>query len=116
MSDEAASIAELIREIHTVNHGWKLARDRFGNDDALAQGLRQLKNRLQINLLLHPETPVVLSLDLEAAEEPLYSIEVRTDLQTGGPTDAAHIPRRVLEEHLRPTDLQRLLSSAPLSS
>lgn len=98
------SATELARAIHAVNHGWKTSRDRFGKDDSLAQGLRRLKTRLQVQFLRHPEVRVQLRLDPTAGHEAVYSIDILEG--TGGQyTNAAHIPHRVLKQYMEDTEL-----------
>jgi hypothetical protein len=110
-------VAELVRRIHAVNTGWKLARERFGNDDALARSLRDLKDRMQVRLLRHPEVTVTLTLDPSMEEEAVYSMDLAVSTEGHPETmHAAHIPHRTLATYLSPTELQRALRADSSSS
>ncbi|WP_330203833.1 hypothetical protein [Cyanobacterium sp. Dongsha4] len=104
------SLSNLVNEIHAVNYSWKLAIEMFDNNYGLAQSLRDLKVRLQIRLLRSyaPEF-VHLQIDQETeSEEALYSLKLSSPLN--GYSDAAHLPIRVAEKILCPSELNQFLS------
>lgn len=103
------SVSNLVHRIHTINHGWKVARERFGADDALANSFRDLKARLQVRLLRHPDADARIEHDADFENETIYSIRVSDDADTLS-SDAAHIPHRVLERHLSTTEMRGLKS------
>lgn len=104
-----SSVSNLVRRIHTINQGWKVARERFGADDALARSLRDLKSRLQVRLLRHPDADVRIEHDADFESEIIYSIRV-SDAANTLSSDAAHIPHRVLAQHLSTTEMRGLQS------
>lgn len=100
------SRSNLVSRIHSVNHGWKISRERFGKDDPLSQSLRDLKARLQIRLLRHPDIDTRLEIDSSIESEVVYGIVLSDSDATA--SDAAHIPYRTLERYLNPTELREL--------
>lgn len=51
IKDNKNYLSDLIRQIHSVNYGWKLAQEMENNEHFLAIRLREFKTRLQIKLL-----------------------------------------------------------------
>ncbi len=99
------SLESLLREIIAVNRSWKWVRAQHGADADLAAALRELKSQLQVRMLrAHPERVQLVS-DLEATEEPLYS--VRLTPPVGSRHDAEHLPVRVAERLLSPDELRQ---------
>ncbi|NCO75548.1 MAG: hypothetical protein GW795_09990 [Cyanobacteria bacterium] len=91
----------LVKEIHAVNHSWKLAADEiFNNEHFLAKSLRDLKVRLQVKLLRnYAPNFVYLIEDKEiVSEEVLYSLQLISNVDNY--QDAAHLPIRVAKEVL----------------
>ncbi|BAQ62923.1 hypothetical protein GM3708_3329 [Geminocystis sp. NIES-3708] len=91
----------LVKEIHAVNHSWKLASDEiFNNEHFLAKSLRDLKVRLQVKLLRnYAPNFVYLVEDKETeSEEELYSLQLISNV--GNYQDAAHLPVRAAKEVL----------------
>ncbi|AFZ37309.1 hypothetical protein Sta7437_3822 [Stanieria cyanosphaera PCC 7437] len=104
------SIEQLVQEIVAVNHAWKEAKEIF-NDSAspLVTSLRDLKTRLQIRLLrTYAPKQVYLAEDRETeSEEPLYGLLLVNSIENW--KDAAHIPVRVVKEHLLTEEIQRYI-------
>jgi hypothetical protein len=103
-------LKELVAEIVSVNHAWKLACDLFERTSPLATSLRDLKTCKQIRLLqTYGKTQVYLTIDPQESDEPLYSVRLRQSI--GNRTDAEHIPVRVAQEILSPAELNRLIDN-----
>lgn len=91
----------LVKEIHAVNHSWKLAGNEiFNNEHFLAKSLRDLKVRLQIRLLRNyaPNFVYLIEDKKTELEEALYSLQLISNVDNY--KDAAHLPIRVAREVL----------------
>lgn len=103
-----SSLEQLVEEIVSVNHAWKLACDLLDQTSPLATSLRDLKTCKQVRLLqTYGTTQVYLALDPEESSEPLYSVRLRQAI--GNRQDAEHLPVRVAEEILSPAELSQLI-------
>lgn len=98
-----------VSEIHYVNHLWHFSQRIFPKDSPLCRSLRDVKGRLQIDLIeQHPDaTRLVPATD---SEDESLSIHV---LAPGvRHRDAAHIPSRLAARALTPRGLAHLLPAA----
>ncbi|RUT08179.1 hypothetical protein DSM106972_013470 [Dulcicalothrix desertica PCC 7102] len=95
------SLEQLVREIKAFNHAWKASSELFGKDSPLSTSTRDLKNCLQVRLLLsYAPEQVYLAIDTKTeASEPLYGLRLRQTI--GEWTDADHLPVRVVEEWVK---------------
>lgn len=102
--------AELLIRIISFNHAWKMARQRHGNDSAISRMLRDQKSILQSVLLR--QGLAYLMLDLDAEDEPLFSVRLHQSIVLNGVArkDAEHMPVRLAEEIFTEQELQALLS------
>lgn len=103
------SIENLVKEIHAVNHAWKLAIEMFNHDYPLAQSLRNLKVRLQVRLLRNyaPDFVYLKENTETISEESLYSLQLVSVVN--GYKDAAHLPIRVAQEILSVSEINKFL-------
>ncbi|MEB3308680.1 MAG: hypothetical protein VKJ02_00435 [Snowella sp.] len=110
MSLLTPSLEQLVKEINTVNHAWKLAQDLFETGSPLANSLRDLKTSLQIRLLrCYAPKYVYLAEDTEAqSEEPLYGLCLLQPIANW--KDAAHLPIRVAQERLSAQEINQFLN------
>jgi hypothetical protein len=103
------SIEQLLKEIHSVNHAWKAAKELFeAPASPIANSLRDLKTRLQVRLLRSQFAPgkVRLLEDMTSdASEPVYGLLLLEPVE--GYMDAAHLPIRLAKEHLSPEEIER---------
>jgi hypothetical protein len=106
-------IEELVQEIVAVNKAWKVASELFSPNSGLAKSLRDLKTRLQVRLLrCHGPEFVCLVEDHETeSDEPLYGLKLNYSIE--GFKDAAHLPVRVAQEVLSPTEIQKFSQFNP---
>lgn len=108
MELSTSSLEQLVEEIVSVNHAWKLACDLLEQTSPLATSLRDLKTCKQVRLLkTYGTTQVYLALDPEESSEPLYSVRLRKAI--GNRQDAEHLPVRVAKEILSPAELSQLI-------
>lgn len=102
------SIEELVQEINTVNHAWKVACQIEIADSltTIAQSLRNLKTRLQVRLLRsYAPEKVYLQLDLDTQGEELYGLILREPVENY--RDAAHLPVRIAQSVLTPQEIKK---------
>lgn len=101
---------ELVSKIILFNHCWKLAQQRYGQSSGIAKMLRVQKSILQASLLR--ENHAYLKPDLEAQEEPLFSVRLVAPMVVNGITriDAEHLPVRIAEEFFTEQELEIMLS------
>lgn len=102
----------LVKEIHAVNHSWKLASDDiFHNEHFLAKSLRDLKVRLQIRLLRNYAPNLVYLIEDNETEsgEALYSLQLVSNVK--GYSDVAHLPVRVAKEILSSEEITNFTKS-----
>ena len=103
------SIEQLLKEIHSVNHAWKAAKELFEDPASpIANSLRDLKIRLQVRLLRSQSAlgKVRLLEDVTSgASEAVYGLLLVQPID--GYADAAHLPIRVAQEHLSPEEIER---------
>ncbi|RUR86880.1 hypothetical protein ACF3DV_13200 [Chlorogloeopsis fritschii PCC 9212] len=103
------SIEQLVREIIAVNHGWKAARELFGEDSTLSTSTRDLKTCLQVRLLKeYAPDKVYLVKDKEESNkvgEEIYSLQLREEV--GDRLYAEHLPFRVAKEFLTEQELRK---------
>ncbi len=106
------SIEELVQEIVAVNKAWKVASEAFNSHSGLAQSLRDLKTRLQVRLLYcYAPKLVCLVEDRDTeSDEPLYGLKLNYPI--AGFRDAAHLPIRVAQEVLSPTEIEKFSQSS----
>ena len=112
MERSNSPLEQLVAEIVSVNHAWKLACDLFEHTPPLATSLRDLKTCKQVRLLqTYGMTQVYLAIDPEESSErePLYSVCLRHSI--GDRTNAEHLPVRVAKEVLSPAELNRLIEN-----
>lgn len=100
-----ADLDTAVSEIHYVNHLWELSEKIFSPGSQLGQSLRNLKDRLQVELLMRHADATSLRVD---DESDALSITVRGSARH---TDAAHIPRAAAARALRERGLEHLLPS-----
>ena len=101
------SIEQIVHEINTVNHAWKMAQELFEQGSPLANSLRELKATLQVRLLrCYAPQWVYLAEDTQAkSEEPLYGLCLVQPV--AGWQDAAHLPIRVANERLSTQEINQ---------
>ena len=87
----------LVKRIHAINHGWKLAQRLFSTTSPLAERLRQAKTDLQLYLLAVYRDRVRLEPD-PAEAEAAYSLCLIEPV--AGHRDAAHIPKGLVKPYL----------------
>jgi len=111
MIDLPLTSDELVREIIAINQAWKLTRESetYGPSSPMAREFRNLKSRLQVRLLRQYPQLVYLEIDdmQEEEGEPLFGVRLRRKIW--GRSDAAHLPCRVAEELLEPSELENFL-------
>ena len=104
---------ELVGQIVAFNRAWKMAKERWGDDSALAQAARDRKSSLQADLLrAYPDRVELVVHDDPLASETLYSVRLLRPVHVGDrlKTDAEHMPVRVAlqillkDEHPRGVD------------
>ena len=100
-----SSIVDLVEEIVTVNHAWKVACELFQDVSPLAISMRDLKSRLQVHLLRCHFPEVYLTLDRKSEGEALYSLGLQQPI--GKRNDAEHLPVRVAKELLSTQEIER---------
>mgnify|MGYP005843847655 CR=1 FL=1 len=103
------TLEELIEQIFALNQAWKQASNvLFTTNAGLAISLKELKTTLQIRLLRSYPTQAYLQIDAETeSEEPLYGVIISPPL--GKYSNAAHLPVRVAQTRLTPTELTQLV-------
>ncbi|MDB9312025.1 hypothetical protein PN462_02850 [Spirulina sp. CS-785/01] len=103
------SLQQLVKEIHAVNHAWKIASE-CGEIYAISKSLQQMKTRLQMRLLRsYAPHQVYLILDQDTeSEEPLYGLRLREAVN--GCKDAAHLPVRVANKILTTEQIEQFKS------
>ena len=108
------SIEELVGQIVAINHGWKLAIERWGNQSAISLALRQRKSSLQADLLRLWPDQVWLRVDQEAEGRELFSVRLGREVRLPSGVrrqDAEHMPVDVARELLTPGELQKAVRS-----
>ncbi|MDJ0631707.1 MAG: hypothetical protein QNJ34_00810 [Xenococcaceae cyanobacterium MO_188.B29] len=106
------SIEQLVTEIIAVNHAWKEAKDLFEETASpLVNSLRDLKTRLQIQLLRNyaPEWVFLIEDTQAESDETLYGLQLVKAI--GSWRDAAHLPVRVAQENLSSQELEVFIKS-----
>jgi hypothetical protein len=101
------SIEQLVIEIIAVNHAWKEAKKIFEEPASpLADSLKNLKTRLQVQLLRNYAPKQVYLIEDRDAEndESLYGLRLVKPI--GSWTDAAHMPERVARENLSNEEIE----------
>ena len=95
-------IEKLILQITAINHGWKLARERWSDSSPLASSLRDRKSCLQARLLRDYPEDCYLHLDDQNVDgESLYSVRLMKPIILSNGyerRDADHIPVRLAQE------------------
>jgi len=81
-------VEKVVAAIHGLNHGWKLARELWGEDCGLALSLVGAKHRLQLHLVASAPSRVRVVADPEAPG----TAGIRLHPPVGPFADAAHIP------------------------
>ncbi|PSF29692.1 hypothetical protein C7H19_24250 [Aphanothece hegewaldii CCALA 016] len=102
------SIEELVQEINTVNHAWKVASQIEIADSltTIAQSLGNLKTRLQVRLLRsYAPEKVYLQLDLDTQGEELYGLILCEPVENYW--NAAHLPVRIAQSVLTPQEIKK---------
>ena len=69
----------VVMKIVSFNRAWKLARDKHGSNSPITQMLRLQKSILQCGLLRSNDA--FLKIDIDAAEEALYSVQLKTKVE-----------------------------------
>ena len=103
-----ASPEELVRQIVAINHAWKLAIERWGNEGAICQALRDRKSSLQADLIRSCPGRVWLRVDDEAEGRALFSVRLGWEivLPSGARRrDAEHMPVDIAQELLTTEEL-----------
>ncbi|KPQ40876.1 MAG: hypothetical protein ACLFM4_07145 [Phormidium sp.] len=98
-----------IQRVQSINQGWKLAAELVACNSvhsALADSLKNLKNRQQIRLLReHAPHNIFLQVDHETeSDEPLYGLIVKKPI--AGQWNAGHLPVRVAKKHLTDAEIE----------
>lgn len=98
-------ILSLIKQIHSVNHSWKIAQEMENNEHFLAMRLRELKTRLQIKLLKNfAPNYVYLKEDKNIeSEESLYGLILVSPIDNY--SDVGHLPIRVAKKMLSEAEI-----------
>jgi hypothetical protein len=118
---------ELVDKIVAFNNCWHSLRDNLKNEServsedqqAMLQllkisiaNLRDIKARLQIQLLRHPSNPAHLRYDPRVKVEECYTVELKENISKR--RDACHLPIRVAQRLLDSTELKRFcIEDAP---
>ncbi|MCC5899853.1 MAG: hypothetical protein JJU32_18290 [Phormidium sp. BM_Day4_Bin.17] len=98
-----------IKRIQSVNQAWKLAAELVACNSvhpALANSLKNLKNRQQIRLLReHAPHNIFLKIDDEnESDEPLYGLIIKNP--SASQWNAGHLPIRVAKKHLTDEEIK----------
>lgn len=104
---------ELLEQIVSVNHAWKLSREEFGNKFPATKSFLHTKSSLQATLLreFSEESYLILADDNALHDEQLYSVRLVNPvaLKTGIKKDAEHLPVRVAKELFTEAELSQLI-------
>ncbi|MBD2393468.1 hypothetical protein H6G11_04270 [Cyanobacterium aponinum FACHB-4101] len=105
------SLADLIRQIHCINHAWKLSQEMEDNNHFLGIRLRDLKTRLQIKLLKkYAPDYVYLKEDKNIeSEEKVYGLILVSPINNY--SDVAHLPIRVAKKMLSEEEIAHFSKS-----
>lgn len=108
------SLADLIQQIHSINHAWKLSKEMEDNSHFLAIRLRYLKTRLQIKLLKNfAPNYVYLKEDKNIeSEESVYGLILVSPINNY--SDVAHIPIRVAKKMLSEEEISHFSQSSSI--
>ncbi|WPF89505.1 hypothetical protein WEU38_04330 [Cyanobacterium aponinum AL20118] len=106
------SLTDLIKQIHCINHAWKLSQEMEDNSHFLAIRLRDLKSRLQIKLLKNfAPNYVYLKEDKDIeSEESIYGLMLVSPINNY--SDVAHIPIRVAKKMLSEEEISHFSKSS----
>jgi hypothetical protein len=105
---------ELLEQIVSINHAWKLSREEFGNDFCATRSFRETKSSLQATLLREypDEVYLVHATDSEDHGEPMYSVRLRAPIISNGVSrhDAEHLPKRIAEDIFYSDEINQFLN------
>lgn len=106
-----------IQKVQSVNQAWKVAVDLVAYNlvhFALANSLKNLKNRQQIRLLReHAPHNIFLEVDNGTeSDEPLYGLIVKNPI--AGQWNAGHLPIRVAKKHLTDAEIEYFSGRIPV--
>ena len=105
---------EFVGQIVAINHGWKLAIERWGNQSPISLALRHRKSSLQAELIRLWPDHAWLRLDDEAEGRELFSVRLAHEVRLPSGVrrqDAEHMPVDVARELLSPVELQKAVRS-----
>lgn len=107
---------EDIQRVQSVNKAWKIAAKLVACDSvhsALANSLKNLKNRRQIRLLReHAPHNIFLKIDNESeSDEPLYGLIIKNPITSQW--NAGHLPIRVAKKHLTDEEIEYFSGQPP---
>ena len=105
------NLNSMVERVIAINHAWKLARVDFGASSPITVSLREQKSSWQVNILRNYPNASFLQLatDSELHDEELLSVRLVKSIETsqGVKHDAEHIPKRLAELLLSPTELKK---------
>ena len=93
------SVNELVNEITKVNHAWKTACELFEKEAPLSISLRDMKHKLQVQLLRNFYPQAFLAID-PAEAGTVYSLRLHESISNRH--NAAHIPEQIARQLLFP--------------
>lgn len=104
---------ELLEQVISINHAWKLSRDEFGQDFCATRSLRETKSSLQATMLREfPEEVYLLeATDSDEHGEPMFSVRLRSPIRVNGTVrhDAEHLPQRIAQDIFYADEISRFL-------
>jgi len=104
----------VVERIITLNHGWKLAREEFGNNSAITNSLKNQKSSWQSSLLREFPNQSYLKVDRDNStdDEILFSVRLTYELTINNVkrNDAEHLPKRIALELFCAEELNQLLN------
>lgn len=104
---------ELLEQIVSVNHAWKLSREEFGNQFPATKSFMHTKSSLQATLLreFSSESYLVYADDNDQHDEPLFSVRLTNPvvIRSTIKKDAEHLPVRVAQTLFTEAELQKLV-------
>jgi hypothetical protein len=107
-------IEELLEQIVSVNHAWKLSREEFGNKFVATTSFLSTKSSLQATLLrdFPGQSYLVLADDNDRHDEVLFSVRLTSPirLSKGVKHDAEHLPVRVAKELFTESELTQIMA------
>ncbi len=105
---------ELLNQIISINHAWKLSREEFGKDFCATRSFRETKSSLQATILREfpDEVYLVEATDSEDHDEPMYSVRFRSSIIVNGVArqDAEHLPQRIAEDIFFAEEISQFLN------